>query len=150
MSEERVNLTCILGAEIERIDGLFIGSDRVAIFMKNGSEYIIFHHQHCCETSLVKDFNCSEVFEDGNIITGINFKHLEGDADWSDDDDDDEYFYWDSNKSSCEQFGSHKKVRQINNTVYEIYTSCGDIVIEWEGKSNGLFHTFTNLHYLSK
>lgn len=108
------------GKTIIKIDGLKKDSEEVRFYCSDGSEYLMYHDQDCCERVSVEDI-C------GDIEDLINSEILIAEERTSEDNPD----------------GVSSEITEWQDsftwTFYELATIKGSVTIRWYGESNGYY-----------
>lgn len=112
------------GKHLTAVFGLLYGNDSVRFVCSDGSEYVMEHHQDCCENVSIEDV-CGDVndLEDAVVLDAYETT--------SDDYDnrDGEYMMW---------------------TFYNIRTNKGSVTIRWFGESNGYYSVGVSFDVVKK
>lgn len=111
------------------VTGLHEGSDEVKFICLDGSKYLMYHHQDCCEHVSINDV-CGDVadLQAALVVSAEEVASVHGTEDDmcdlpSQDEDDYEYRMTDSRTW----------------TFYKIQTNKGAVTIRWLGVSNGYY-----------
>ena len=99
-------------------ESITVGDDEIIFRTVDGDEYIMHHHQDCCE-----DVHIEEIHGDIDDIVGTPILFAEetsksGDSEWGD-------YTW---------------------TFYKLATVKGHVTIRWYGESNGYYSTEVSFH----
>lgn len=111
-------LTDMLGKTINKIEGLTVGSDRVRFYATDGSIYMMWHSQDCCESVSIEDvIGTMEDLLDAPILMAEEVTP-------------DEPFD-----------GSEKKDADYSHTwtFYKFATIKGYVTVRWYGSSSGYY-----------
>ena len=116
-----VQFSDLLGKTIVDIFGASEGSEAIAIICADGSKYLMYHEQDCCESVDVNDI-C------GDIACLLNTPLTKAEEvveshHWEDEDEDDSYTW----------------------TFYHLGTVKGYVTIRWHGSSNGYYSESVSL-----
>jgi hypothetical protein len=109
------NLDDLVGKTVTAIDGARVDGDEIVFTCSDGSEYLMYHDQDCCESVDINDIvgDISDLI--GSPIVRATEDSNSGDGN---DDDSDGTFTW---------------------TFYNIATAKGHVTIKWYGSSNGYY-----------
>lgn len=106
----------LLGKTIVNIDGAVEGNDKIIFTCSDGTEYMMFHDQDCCESVSIEDI-CGDI----NYLLGTPILMAEDISNQCEDealDEWDDSFTW---------------------TWYKLATVKGYVTIRWYGTSNGYY-----------
>jgi hypothetical protein len=103
---------------LERVEGS-VGNDTLDFYATDGSHYLLYHSQDCCESVLIEDI-CGDL----NDIVGtpILIAYESADTD-----------VFTTNPEA------EKGAESFTWTFYRISTIKGSVVIRWYGESNGYY-----------
>lgn len=111
--DKRVKFDELLGKTLTKIDGPERYSEEVKFYADDGSVYLQYHSQDCCESVQVE-----EVIGDINDLIGSPILRAEEVEECPESEDDWESSTW---------------------TFYKLATIKGEVVIRWLGTSNGYY-----------
>lgn len=116
------------GKTITRVEGLEAGSDEVRFYCTDGSEYLMYHEQDCCESVSVYDV-CGDAsdLEGGLVVEAREESNSDKPSDWNPNYE--ESFTW---------------------TFYHRQTTKGHVVIRWLGESNGYYSESVDFKLVNK
>ena len=108
----------LIGKTLVSVEGLETDSYEVRFTCSDGSVYLMYHEQDCCETVSIYDV-CGDASDlEGGLVTDAREEsNSDKPSDWNPDYVDDS-FTW---------------------TFYHIQTTKGHVVIRWLGESNGYY-----------
>lgn len=112
----------LAGKTIVSITGLEVGSDRVTLETDDGSEYVMWHTQDCCESVAVE-----EIIGDVADVIGspiVLAARVSESNDWP---------------AGEEPFNERVDSESYTWTFYRLGTVKGTVVIRWFGSSNGYY-----------
>ena len=112
--DNRVDISELIGKTITEIEGCHAYSDTIKFRCSDGSEYVMYHNQDCCE-----DVSVEEVFGDVRNLIGFPIVMAECVAETGNPKD----IYDDS----------------CTWTFYKLATIMGYVTIRWYGSSNGCY-----------
>lgn len=115
--EKHCELSEMLGQTLVEVNGLVKGGDSVTFLCQDGSEFLMYHGQDCCESVSIAD-----VEGDVSDLTGsplLVCEEIDNDPGHTD--------------TIVEDYGSHTW------TFYRLATAKGFVVIRWLGESNGYY-----------
>lgn len=114
--EKRCEISELIGKSLTAVNHLEQGSDSVAFVCDDGSEFLMYHDQNCCESVSITDV-------EGDVIDLVGSPVLVAEAVSSDD----------------HPAPPGEYVESYTWTFYRIATAKGFIVIRWLGESNGYY-----------
>lgn len=101
--------TDFVGKVLSEVSGLYKYSEQICFIAEDGSEYVMYHSQNCCEEVSVEDVECDvEDFEGAVVLSFEESTAQEEDEEW-----------------------------RCTWTFYTIDTTKGRLWIRWNGESNG-------------
>ena len=111
--DAEVDFGGLVGKRIRAVVGLEVGSDTVYFDCQDGSAYVMYHRQDCCENVSVEEVvgDVADLF-DAEVLSAEESANTDNPPECNDD------FLW---------------------TFYRITTSKGLVVIRWLGTSNGYY-----------
>ena len=120
---ERASFSDLLGKTIERIgviDGTW-GFDEIRFFTADGGEYLMYHHNDCCESVDIDDIagDIQQLVNDGPVLL--------------------------AEEAECEHdvnppgVDVPKYQESFTWTFYKLRTMHGSVTIRWYGASNGYY-----------
>ena len=113
--ENRANFRELAGKTLVAINGLERGGERVTFVCSDGSEYVQYHEQDCCEGVDIDDVI-------GDVKDIIGSPVLVADE-----------------SSNSDGPGKGEYVESFTWTFYKIDTAKGGVTIKWYGQSNGYY-----------
>jgi len=116
IAKDECNISELAGKTITSIEGLDIESDEVHFICSDGSKFLMYHEQDCCETVSIDDI-CGDV-EDLLNTPILKAEEVSSDASDVERENADESATW---------------------TFYHIHTIKGTVTIKWYGTSNGYY-----------
>lgn len=115
----------LAGEIITSIEGVRTGSAEVTLNLKSGKQIAFYHHQDCCESVRLYDFETDTSDFSGALITS---------AEETRNDAGDEVGKWGTGTW----------------TFYKIETSKGGIWMRWLGESNGYYSESVDVVWVNK
>lgn len=115
-AKDECNISELAGKTITSIEGLEIESDEVYFICSDGSKFLMYHEQDCCETVSIDDI-CGDV-EDLLNVPILKAEEVSSEASDVEREDADCSATW---------------------TFYHIHTIKGTVTIKWYGTSNGYY-----------
>lgn len=116
IAKDECNISELAGKTITSIEGLDIESDEVHFICSDGSKFLMYHEQDCCETVSIDDI-CGDVEYLLNTPI-LKAEEVSSDASDVERENADESATW---------------------TFYHIHTIKGTVTIKWYGTSNGYY-----------
>lgn len=117
LDKKQVEFSQLKGKTLTEIIGGEAGSDRITFICNDGSEYVMYHSQDCCESVSVEDIV-------GDIADLIGNPILTAEERTSDQN----------------PAGINKKYQDsFTWTFYELATIKGSVTLRWYGESNGYY-----------
>ena len=116
VAKDECEISELVGKTITSIEGLEIDSDEVYFICSDGSKFLMYHEQDCCETVSIDDI-CGDV-EDLLNTPILKAEKVSSDASDVEHEDADCSATW---------------------TFYHIHTIKGTVTIKWYGTSNGYY-----------
>ena len=117
MKKEAVKFSELFGKTLTKIIGLETESETVTFICSDGSEYVMYHEQDCCESVSIEDV-C------GDISCLIGYPLTLADESTSDENPE----------------GITKEYQEsFTWTFYKLATIKGYVTIRWYGESNGYY-----------
>lgn len=113
------NFSTLKGKTLVAIVGLEQGSERVTFVCADGSEFLMYHDQDCCE-----GVNIDDVFGDVEDLLGSEILVAEERT---------------SDQNPPDYKGDTKYQDSFTWTFYELATNKGSVTIRWYGESNGYY-----------
>ena len=118
---EDLNINCLLGKTLVHIIGAEEGKDQITFICSDGSEYVMYHEQDCCEEVKIEDI-CGDINNlIGHPLTMAEDISNEVDDTALMDNEDIEY------------------IVSYTWTWYKFATVKGYVTIRWFGESNGYY-----------
>lgn len=114
---DRVDFSVLKGKTLDAIDGAEIGSDLIRFLLDDGSVYVMYHRQDCCESVSVEDVI-------GDVADLIGLEILEAEEVSGETPTDHQWEY---------------EPDSYTWTFYKIGTQRGSVTIRWLGQSNGYY-----------
>lgn len=115
--DKQKNFSELKGKTLIAIDGLESGKDRVTFVCADGSEFLMYHSQDCCES-----VNIDDVVGDVNDLLNSEILIAE--------------------ERTSDQNPAGVKMEYQDSftwTFYELATNKGSVTIRWYGESNGYY-----------
>ncbi len=113
--EKRCDISTLVGKTILSIGSMDVGSDSCTFVCDDGSEFIMYHDQNCCESVSIEDI-------EGAILDLIGSPIVLAEE-----------------ASNIEDPPAPEHAESYTWTFYRIATSKGFVVIRWLGESNGYY-----------
>lgn len=105
----------LTGKVLVSIEGLEQYSDQIVFKFLDGSSYIMYHEQDCCEGVSLEDFDDGISDKEGAVVLSLDVSSNDSDTFGQDMDN---MFLW---------------------TFYTLKTNRGDVWMRWLGQSNGYY-----------
>lgn len=118
IAKDKCDISELVGKTITSIDGLEEGSDKATFVCSDGTKFVMYHEQECCEEVSIDDV-CGDV-ED--LIGSPILKAEEV-----------------SNSSDIKQEEDENYHCSATWTFYHLHTMKGTVTIKWYGTSNGCY-----------
>ena len=113
-----MNVTCLMGKTLIKVDGLESGDDTVDFHCSDGSVFRMWHRQSCCESVAIEDV-CGDVSDllESPIVRAEEPSSLDG----------------------FEEMAVGRHPPSFTWTFYILGTAKGTVTIRWFGCSNGYY-----------
>lgn len=120
------DISDLVGKTIVDVIGLEKDSDQITFVCDDGSEYLMYHKQDCCESVYVNDV-CGDV---SDLIGGLVTEARE--------------------ETNSEDSTGIEYPDSFTWTFYHIQTTKGHVVIRWLGESNGYYSESVDFKLVNK